>query len=109
MVLRASLSSGSPPPTERALTQQVPKEWRWSEVPEASAGRMLKELYRRSHESILDDHGSTGLLSTESIVYGGGGSGTPTLNKAKGHIVSPMRGSLLISFVFVCWLWICGG
>ena len=49
---------------------------------------MLKELYRRSHESILDDNGSTGLLSTKSIVYGGGGSGTPTLNTANMHSVS---------------------
>jgi hypothetical protein len=49
---------------------------------------MLKELYRRSYESILGDNGSTELLSAKSIVYGGGGSGTPTLNTANMHSVS---------------------
>ena len=72
MVLRVSLASGSPLPTHWALTQQVPKEWRWSEVPEAGACRMLKELYRRSHGSILDDNGSTGLLSPKAIAMAAG-------------------------------------
>ena len=62
-------------------TMNISIEQRFKQVP--TRERLKTLIHRRTHGSVLDDNGPAGMLSTGSIVLGGGGAGHSNSEQSK--------------------------